>query len=508
MRSLVGDLLRCKSSTLCSSEYHLQLSFCQSGEAVITGLLWPDIMREINLKCIVDNKGEELKASKKKLVEDIDRTVATTTEPRILKSQFDIQDQDLNVLLAVIEKNQVLAGRDSPLVENPFWPSLMTIVQEVPDNLGNYQSSRSILKLVRHYLLTLSEEERNRMTTKELLENFWEEEVEEAVEVEEGIWKIVTPYQSLFFAVEEKFTEMANQFEDFPMAGLYHFSLSCAASDHDCEIILKRLHIKDCYTLPFNIMITKAFKSQTIIIPVCGTYSFDLPVIKETETDNPREPANDNDIPSHSELSLIEAISQLDKKIIVKSSRSFEFVPSGPERLLPVKRIDEWTESCYTVDGNDFTYFEEQRTMISRYFSRQNGSLVLAEFATQYQYPGEEKAKKIFHLYQDRPGDIPLTPSASVVSAEELPEFIITGFEDVMIKRTRHKVLKSSYFEPGSYEATFSDVLLFYYPLVSLDDMTPERVETLKDERCDDDREVSKVKRNRKQFIQNYRVEK
>ena len=202
MRSLVGDLLRCKSSTLCSSEYHLQLSFCQSGEAVITGLLWPDIMREVNLKSIGDNKGEELKASKKRLVEDIDRTVATTTEPRILKSQFDIQDQNLGVLLAVIEKNQVLAGSDSPLAENPFWPSLMTIVQEVPDNLANYQSSRSILKLVRHYMLTLSEEERNQMTTKELLENFWEEEVEEAVKVEEGIWKIVTPYQSLFFAVE------------------------------------------------------------------------------------------------------------------------------------------------------------------------------------------------------------------------------------------------------------------------------------------------------------------
>ena len=146
--------------------------------------------------------------------------------------------------------------------------------------------------------------------------------------------------------------------------------------------------------------------------------------------------------------------------------------------------------------------------MISRYFSRQNGSLLLAEFATQYEYPGAEKAKKLFNLYQGKLEHIPLASSASVVSAEGLPDYIITGLEDVVTRRKKTKILKSPYFDQDSYEATFSDVLLFYFPLVSLDDLTRERVEIFNDERCDDDHEVSKVKWNKRQFIKNYRDEK
>ena len=236
------------------------------------------------MKYIVNTGKEELKAARKNLVESIDKTVATTLDRRILKSQFVLQEQDLNSLVAVIEKHQVFLAEDGHLGQNPFWPSFMTLVQEVPDNFENCQSSRSLLNLVRHYMMNLSEEERNNMSTKQLLEQFWEEEIEEANLVEEGIWKIVTPYQSLFFAVEEKFKEMVNQFEDFPMAGLYHFALSCAASIQDSQIILKRLQIKDCYTLPFNILIMKAFKGQSIVTPVCGTISWDLPEMNKNQS--------------------------------------------------------------------------------------------------------------------------------------------------------------------------------------------------------------------------------
>ena len=505
LNSLVSDLLNCNSSNLRSSEYHLQVSFGPSGEAIIIGLLWPTFVKQFNLLAFGSFDKTETKLIKQKLVEDIDKAVATSTDVRILKSQFGLPNEDLNNLLEVIRNNQVLLGEGSNnLLEDPFLPSLMTLVQEVPDSDENYQSSRSLLRLVRQYMSALTVEERDALTTEEFLEQFWEEEIEEAELIDVGIWKIVTPTQDLYFGAEDKFNEMAKQFHDSPMAALYHYALSCEISSQDCQIILKRLKIKDCYTLPYNIMMMKAFKSQIIVTPVHGSFGWRLQNMIQNSANGDDIVQPTQEVPYHSEISLIEAISQSDKKKHVKSSRSCEFISSGPERLIPVKRVGEWTDTCYTIDGNDFTYFEEQRNMISRYFSRQNGNLVLAEFATIYQYPGEDKAVKLFNLYHGKINDIPMESTSSVTN-EPLPDFIITGHEDVMVKRKKAKILKVKDFDKGSYEDKFSRVLLYYYPLNSLDDMTEQSVERLYDERCDENQELSKIEKNYVQFIKQYR---
>ena len=471
---------------------------------MIKGLIWPDIVKKININSMGNTDNEEAKSQMKQFVEDIDKTVSTTTSPMILKSQFGLSDQDVANLLPDIKTSQVQVGIDSQLLEDPFLPSQMTILQTVPEKYENYQSSRSLLRLVHQYLLTLTADERDSMSTKEFLEKFWEEEVEEAAQVENGIWRIALINQTIYFASEEKFLELADQFHDSPMGELYHFALSCASSNDDRKIILKRLRIKDCYTLPFNPMIMKAFKSQTIVEPVFGQYCWHLDTVNPEDNEHEQEPVTI--IPFHSEVTLTEAISLSDKKIVVKASRSFVFVSSGPERLLPVKKVDTWSEECYTIDGNDFTYFEEQKDMISRYFNRQNGKLLLSEFATNFQYPGEEKALKLSHLYREKVDEIPISADkSSVVGNEQFPEFIITGDDDVMVLRKNAKILKTLDFDPESYEEKFSCVLLYYFPLNSLDDMTEEVVERLFDERCANDPSFSIVKKNEAEFIKKYR---
>ena len=502
INALIGSLLRCNSNLLSSPEYHLQVSFAKSGEAVIEALLWPKTMKQFNLNSIENVDKAEEKIVTQKLIEEIDKTISTTTSPRILKSQFELSDQDLTNLLPDIINNQVNVGENSPLLQDPFLPSLMTILQKVPDNKENSLSSRSLLRLVRLFLLTLTEEEKNTMSTHEFLEKFWEEEVMEAEQVEDGIWRIAMINQTLYFAAEEMFRETVFQFHDFPMAGLYHFALSCALSQEDKKIILKRLQIKDCFTLPFNVMILKAFKCPIIVEPVNGSYSWDLKGMNEK-----LEYIEPVDVPFHSDVSLIEAISLSDKKIVVKSSRSFSYVSSGPERLLPVKKVDTWTDKCYTIEGNDLSYYEEQNNMISRYFSRQNGKLLLAEFTTNYEYPGEEKAAKLIHLYREKIDAIPNSEEkSSVVENERFPELIFTGDEDIVVLRKKAKILKTSSFDQDSYESKFSTVLLFYFPINSIDEMTEDVVERYFDERCTDDRSVSKVKRNQNTFIKQYRA--
>ncbi len=469
---------------------------------MIKGLIWPDFVKQINLDLMVNTDKEEERSRMLKLIEDIDKTIATTVSPQILKSQFGLSDEDLANLLTDIENNQVQLGEDSQLSQDPFLPSQMTILQMVPEKIENYHSSRILLRLVNQYLLTLTEDERDTMSTKEFLEKFWEEEVEEAEQVENGIWRIALINQTLYFAVEEKFTEIASQFNVFPMSALYHFALSCAISKEERKIILKRLQIRDCYTLPFNLMMMKAFKCQTIVEPVSGHHCWYL------ETMNQKDPEQElvMDIPFHSETSLTEAISLSDKKIVVKASRSFVYVSSGPERLLPVKIVDTWTEDCYTIDGNDSAYFEEQKNMITRFFGRLNGKLLLSEFATNYQYPGEEKAVKLSNLYRGKLDEIPISAEkSSVVDNEHFPDYIITGDDDVMVLRKKSKILKTSDFDPDSYEEKFSSVLLYYFPLNSLEDMTAEAVNRFYDERCNDDPSLSKVTRNKAKFIEKYR---
>ena len=469
---------------------------------MIKGLLWPDIVKQLNLDLMGKTEKEEQRSRIQKFIEDIDKTIATTSSPKILQSQFCLSDQDLANLLPDIESNQVQVGEDNKLSQDPFLPSQMTILQMVPEKIENYQSSRSLLRLVHQFLLNLTEDERDTMSTQEFLEKFWEEEVEEAEQVENGIWRIATINQTLYFAAEDKFTEIATQFDGFPMAGLYHFALGCAISIEERKIILKRLQVKDCYTLPYNVMIMKAFKCQTIVEPVSGHFNWYL------ETMNQEGPDQDMvlEIPFHTKTPLTEAISLSDKKIVVKASRSFVFVSSGPERLLPVKKVDTWSEECYTIDGIDSIYFEEQRNMITRFFCRQNGKLLLSEFATNYQYPGEEKAVKLSNLYRGKLDEIPISAEkSSVVDDEPFPDFIVTGDDDVMVLRKASKILKTSAFDQDSYEEKFSTVLLYYFPLNSIDDLTEEAVNRLFDERCPDDPSFSKVSRNRAEFIKKYR---
>ena len=144
--------------------------------------------------------------------------------------------------------------------------------------------------------------------------------------------------------------------------------------------------------------------------------------------------------------------------------------------------------------------------MISRYFGRQNGKVLLSEFATNYQYPGEEKAAKLFKLYSGKLEEIPISAEkSSVVDNEQFPDIIITGDDDVMVLRKKAKILKTSDFDPDSYEEKFSSVLLYYFPLNSIADLTEETVERLYNERWPGDRSLSKVSKNRAEFIKKYR---
>ena len=68
LNSLVSDLLNCISSTLRSSEYHLQVSFGPSGEATVIGLLWPTFVKQFNLLAFGSVDKAETKLIKQNLL--------------------------------------------------------------------------------------------------------------------------------------------------------------------------------------------------------------------------------------------------------------------------------------------------------------------------------------------------------------------------------------------------------------------------------------------------------
>ena len=69
------------------------------------------------------------------------------------------------------------------------------------------------------------------------------------------------------------------------------------------------------------------------------------------------------------------------------AARKPAMVSPGPSKMLLLKKVPEFKESCFQVDGLVGTFFETQPTIVSRYFSRLNGkNMLLAEFAIFFDY--------------------------------------------------------------------------------------------------------------------------
>ena len=499
--SFIRNIVQCGGSPLCAKEYFFVPKFSQDGTCIVQGVIWPSFVQAINLKRLQSvNTKEEIEVLRQDLIIDIEKSVTCSSSFQDIKTQFNFDDEDTKKIVHLVKEHQVDLEDDS----NPTMPALVTISCEVPQHEENIVTSRRLLELIKWHLINLTKEQRTIMSTFDFLDSLYED-VDQSEQTEDR-WKLEFSNETFIFKMESKIFAYMDQFSNVFLGPLYHFALWCVPADRNWQVILKKTHIRDCFTRPFSPLILKTFKSPIYVMLSKGNPDWKLL--------HPRWMGESTNlhVSGHEEISLNEALALSDgRKCRVRSSRPFEFVFSGPSKKVLLKRIEAGNsdnENTYQLHG-EVGHYELQNSAVSRYFGRINGrKMMLCEFAVHYEYVGKEESDKLYKLYIDRIEDIPLSSDKSVIEEAEFPDYVLIRNQDkdVMKKRTKSKILSYPYYDGDSYEYRHSKVLLFFYP-VDLEDLKEATINNLYNSIVIDEtgNEVFKVKNNEKLFLKRFR---
>ena len=536
--AFVQEILKCQSSPLYSKEYYFWIRFRSDGVAIVRGVFWPLFLEKINHDLATKSIRQVEKKILIDLANDLDKAVSCSSDIQVTQAQFELSNIGTRSLVDNVKKFQVQVdtGDDRKM------PSLMTIICEVPEKLENLPVSKRLLQWIKQELNSLSPEELAETSTHQFLENLYDN-IDESSEVvvngrHEEFWKLVIDDEEYIFVVESKLKEFMDQFQNLLIAPFYHFALWCLDPEEKILVILKRLMLSDIHTNSYNPLFLKACDSSILVKPCfysepywemstdpeagpgdsdsglgeVGAGSLEVgqsqvsgPAEVDAEGDE-RGPGPADILPDHEAISFHEVLALADsKKMRIRSSRPFGFVYSGPSKMLLLKKVPEFNESCFQVDGLVGIFFETQPTIVSRYFSRLNGkNMLLSEFAIFFEYIGADESQKMFGMLRANMDTISNSEhQASIIEGTPYPDFVLCENGDVLKRRKRFKILKYPSYDPESFDFKHSKVLLFYYPLRGLEDITEENIDDFYESVNGDN--LKMVEENEKLFLQNLR---
>ena len=265
--------------------------------------------------------------------------------------------------------------------------------------------------------------------------------------------------EAIAFMVDKRMKFLLEKYKT-EVLSIYQYSISCGELSESFGVILQRLNLSDCYTLPYEVYLLKGFSSEIEVQPINGHSRFLEDDISSTTFENIDEMINF----THREVSLKEAISLFDPFIHrTSSSSSTEFVNTVRDRNVCYLKVKDESPTSFKVDGSAGN-FERVRSNIDKYFDRKKaGHVTLAEFCSYYNYLGSNKSEEMFKLLNRE--DIEIKPSEipSAFSKDEfLPEFILTHHGEVLKIRSVPKLLAYPCYEDNEAKFCYMKVLLFF----------------------------------------------
>ena len=108
INSYIANVIKSPSHHFQADNFHLNISFDKEGQAIMEGLIWPKIFRDYNLVpydvTISEEQKEEIKA---RVLDDLRRHTSSSSNIRIIKSQFNLSQTEAYSLSKLVEKHQV-----------------------------------------------------------------------------------------------------------------------------------------------------------------------------------------------------------------------------------------------------------------------------------------------------------------------------------------------------------------------------------------------------------------
>ena len=454
LESFVKHILLARSCGLFSENYHIMLAFDKMGKASLVGCLWPKALDEFN-QVVADNNGD-IKVDGA-LIEFVERNISASCDPRLLRSTFNLSPLESKRLAALVLEKQ-FNDDDIERASYTELPSLETIVKRRCSE-RNLKESRALKSKMANLLINLSLQDIKKLSTLDWLEHVWSDVTGEISE-DGTLVKIMfeEEQQEFTFEIDDRLSFYLADYDDSsPLTGIYHYALSCSEGIEETKVVMKRLFLIDSFIKPFNDLFLKAANSSITIEIVDSSKKIQKLMSREV-TQFPEE-INPQLVFSHEIVSLVEAVSLFDeRKKRFRSSTVDQWVNPKPNRKLTVKKVQEYSEDNFTIEGSH-ELFQIVPDNIIKHFSRIGcEGLILAETACWYDTCDAEKSKELFELYDE--SEVPKSEVECVHIEGSLPEYILCRTGQVLKKRKRMKVMILP--EPNSdYEKMYSRCMLF-----------------------------------------------
>lgn len=441
---------------LFSNEYYSTVDFYLNGIARIHGVMWTRYCGMINEEYSTSQIRDE-NISTDYYLQFIENAILTTAYLDNIQNILETSEENASMIQQLVIKYQI--NHNLPIPAIPM-PSLETMFRLEPsiEVKPNLVASKMFISFLKSKLILLTEEEREQISTQRWLDNFSKEAHFRIV----GDSSIEIKIESLrlTFILEERLNTLITRYGLF--SGTYHYSLSCSSKQY--SIILKRNRILDCFVLPFNTYLLKAFRSKIHLLPVHSEFAwwefeenfekklpeFDNPDIMET-------------LKTHSIVSVPElyALSDTHKVFDILSSPSI-FISTYQNQNPKFRKERVRSDDSYECPGKGF--YKKLSSNTLRHFGRLNGkSLLLVETAIYYDLVPEIEGLKLFEIYErnlDKIDDSDLIAA----SGDIMPKLILCENKQVMKIRKKERIMQTPSFPTLSVEDKYAQILL-YYPL-------------------------------------------
>ena len=475
MDEFVKRIVKSSSSNLFSEDYFFQLVFGVKNETKIEGVIWPKLFSDFNSDLSKESFTGVVDANlRTKFLDSIKKIVLATSDSAAVASVLEMSENEANITCSKVNRYQLNIA--APILELPSLIFMLTRKLTTPEN--NY-AIRKLIEICNKDLNSLSNVGKLQLSTMDWLENFVDENIQDQSIVEDS-FNLTIGEEVLSFVFDDYLHELLARYEDLPFLAPYHYCLSFSKNE-TMKIVMKRLHIRDCFTKTYNNVVMSAFDSEIIVEPCFGFNDWRRKVHNDPEVQTTCY------MKGHNEISLGEAISLIDpRKFRVIASRPVQYIHSLPSSKILFKKLK--TEDVYELSykgDKDNCFYELMESHLTRYYKRLNGqSCLMSEFVTWYDYEGSQASQELFQTYKDKIHYIQMSEVECIngSGAEKLPELILLSNADVMKKRKVRKVLKFPNAEHLSFEFKFSKVLL-YQKHRTYEELTEDTVSTLYSER-------------------------
>ena len=429
--SFIKDIIGAPGSNLFSENFYFLLCFKEDGHSSILGCFWPQELNAVNMNIASTSGKLSAKAASLKFVE---QNLCASSDARILRSTFNLSEREAESLLSKVFKNQHDLGFE------PELPSLETDVKVNCSSFQNALAAREIRHYMKQNLNSLTDQEKNSLSTIDWLDEVFENITADIEDEEENLIVTIDNVKEHTFKIDDRMIILLDKFHENPLYAIYQYSLTCSEKNDTSMVVYKRVSVKDCYTKVYNPFILEACGTSMSISLVNNSVHFENLLSSSKQINVGEEITRPDLLLTHRLVNVAEAVSLADKsKKRIKSSSPSQFVNVKPNRPVLVKKAVVQSPNTYNLDGSHELY-DIVPDYITRHFNKKNGNHLLVETCLWYKYIGEEESKKVFELYDGRLDIIPDSEVNSVLGGA-LPKFLLCNNGDVLQIRKSAQVL-------------------------------------------------------------------